>query len=413
MFENELIKDNEYQKFKSKKEFTARETAVEQTIVKVGEKVVGKLNKRIASLQGNVKKEKLQGELNLSKQQTKTALLFSGIASNTRTGVEMLLTPWGEQAKLISNNPNSNSPPEKPAVENSNVKCVAPKNNKQNESLEEAVPTETRPFLKVLSNVFLHATPLQTAIIFLLVIAGLTYWGEANKTQLKFDNDAKQSRIETLEKDIKELKEFKKQHESSEEKLRTNEIELSALNDKVDFLQTERKELKAEKDNLLKEHKLEIEKQRMEFEDKLGRTVSSTDEATTTLIADKDKQINEYKTRYASIELELKSYRNTNDKDQEKIRKLETEKKLLDDKVTRLTSNKESMQEKINRLSEVENNYLTLTEFSSNVFDEIERTLDSINKRNYKAKIKDFEDRYELWYSRNEENLKKIGVNEL
>ncbi|MBQ4810413.1 hypothetical protein A7985_08200 [Pseudoalteromonas luteoviolacea] len=418
MFEKIVKKDAAYLKFVKEKKQTSRETHLELIIVKVGEREIGRLNKKISELKKDVEIEGLSGKLELAEHKTKTALLLNNVKDGARIGLEFMVSPWIEQPKVLGYSSTNNISEDNSKQEsNINSKENPPKEasgeKSQNIVIEENIPEQTKPYINIFKAIFSKTTPLQTAVIFILVIIGLGYWGEVSKDQLRLDNTAKESRIKTLAEENKSLKEFEKLHIDSVDSAKKSQLELNSLREKLDVLQSTLGEKEKELSALRISSEEKLESQRKLYEDKFKTEILSNNDAAQQLISEKDSQITEHKDRIASLELSLKINAQELDKLKDTKNNFETNNTLLNDKVARLEKSILSKNKKINELEIIANNYLTLSEFSSNVFYELERFLDKVSRSNLKQSKREFKDRYELWYSKHEDELEAIGVNEL
>lgn len=401
-----LDEDPEYQDLISGRKRSDKEKALENRILAITEAELGRLNKRIAGLKGKVKESKLEGELKVEKVRTNAALLLGQkIVSKSAS---FMLTPWNEQGGLVENVHRQNEEPKRIGPDSDEGK----RENRRGalDDMADMIPKKAQPSISLLSRIFSKTTPAQTAVIFFLTIVVIGVWSEWSKSHLRETATSNKELLSNKDQRISELETEVESQKSQLDDYEKSKQDLELANINIANLQEDLKTAKSDFESLKKESEGEAINIKAQYDATITKLASGQDEATKTLLAEKDKRIeileasekkltNQYEKALSELKTSSKS-ENT----------LKIQVVTLNQQNNTLKLESEKKDTRINNLRAKETKYIALRGFTLDVLGEVDDFTREINDKDSKNRVKSYRSKYKEIYSSFESTLKDIGV---
>jgi hypothetical protein len=303
-------RDSGYKAITSGRSLTRNEHALEECLMKIAERELGKLRIQLSDLKGTIredrqklKRTKVEGQLSVERERM---TIMMRVLRAPRSVGSFLITPFEESIgqrrigvdgnRLVSD--ASGGAPFGPTRDDE-VDLIGPEQVAEpadaptagwSKQLYDALPKSFQVVADIVAIQLHRLTPLSTAILLILVITGAWVWAEHSKSALQAMYDA-------VIKHRDELKATNGELESRLEKLKGNEAELVRLRTanegselQVRNLEKSVSEAQTRLTNVEDQHRKALEQVRKDHEIEIDRFQKSLDSASKAKIANLEKQ---------------------------------------------------------------------------------------------------------------------------
>ena len=401
---NEKVKRSaEYRKFVQKKELSHRETALMQLTLRIAEQELSKRRVLLA--------EK-EGDLRVSEQQTKFALLLGGGQRFLATSGRFLITPFSEMPAVFSE--ESTYLEGSSTKQNSSVETKkgtqAPEDPSKIDLFVEGLPKWLQAALLFAKSRVARMSPMTVAVLFVLSIAASVYYGKHARANLEHSYDLLVKDIDRHKSEKERLQGAESENEQLKEQVLSLEAVKDGLNNQVRTLREDLQQASAHAKEKEEDSRKSLEERTASHEEELRQLRAGLEASTLSKIKSLETKQKERKEKISDLEEERDRISRERDKIKSELENVHvtlTHQSMI---VTELNRQVNQLEVDSRHLHNLKNEYRSLSAFCRDLLGAVQINLLDSGTKYISRNRRTFRKTYSRLFSRDADHFRSLGL---